>query len=102
MPPHIVKYRGYKKFWNEHFKDSLNENFANNTEWSYNSLEKVVLLSSEALLNKGMAWANQRLYTNKEIHKTIMARPRLRNILLKEILYLAEKHIISKETKRQN
>ena len=102
MPPHIVKYRGYKKFWNEHFKDSLNENFANNTEWNYNSLEKVVLLSSEALLNKGMAWANQRLYTNKEIHKTIMARPRLRNILLKEKPYLPEKHIISKETKGQN
>ena len=61
-----------------------------------------MLLSSEALLNKGMASANQRLYPNKEIHKTIMARPRLRNILLKEELYLAEKQIISKETKGQN
>ena len=28
----MIKYRDYKKFSNKHFKNSLNENLANNTE----------------------------------------------------------------------
>ena len=32
IPPSMIKYRDYKKFSNEHFKNSLNENLANNTE----------------------------------------------------------------------
>ena len=102
IPPPMIKNRGFKKFWNEHFKNSLNEDLANKTEWNYNSLEEIVLLSSQALLKKGMVRTNQRLFMNKEIYKTLMVRGRLRNILLKEKLYLAEKHIISKETTGQN
>ena len=36
-PLRMVKYRDHKKFSNEHLKNSLNENFANNTELGYNS-----------------------------------------------------------------
>ena len=35
---------------------------------------------------------------NKEIHKAIMVRSRLRINFLKKKLHLAEKHIINKET----
>ena len=49
-----------------------------------------------------MVGANQRLFMNKEIHKTTMVRPTLRNKFPKEKLYLAEKRIISKETTGKN
>ena len=42
-PPRMIKYRDYKNFSNGHFKNSLNENLANNTKLDYNSFEEIVL-----------------------------------------------------------
>ena len=50
----MIKYRDYKKFSNKHFKTSLNENLANNTELESNSFEEIVLnlLPSQAPFKK--------------------------------------------------
>ena len=58
-PPHMIKYRDYKKFSNKHFKNFLNEILANNTKLDYNSFEEIVLnlLSSQAPLQK--EWSGQ-------------------------------------------
>ena len=50
----MIKYRDYQNFSNEHFKNSLNENLANNTELDYNSFGEIVfnLLSSQAPFKK--------------------------------------------------
>ena len=71
----MIKQQDYKNFLNEifHFKSSLNENLANNT----NSFEEIVL-------NLKVVGANKRVFMNKEIHKAIMVRSRLRNKFLKE------------------
>ena len=73
-PLRVIKYRDYKKFSKEHFKNSLNENLANNTKLDYNSFEELVLnlLSSQAPFKKRMIRANQKVFMNKEIHKAIM------------------------------
>ena len=85
-PPHMIKYRDYKNFSNEHFKNSLYEKLTNNTELDYNGFEEIVLnlLSSQAPFKKRMVRANQRVFLNKEIHLAIMVRSRLRNKFLKE------------------
>ena len=85
-PPRMIKYRDYKYFSNEHFKNSLYEKLTNNTELDYNGFEEIVLnlLSSQAPFKKRMVRANQRVFMNKEIHKAIMVRSRLRNKFLKE------------------
>ena len=54
-PVLMIKYRrDYQNFSNEHFKNSLNENLANNTELDYNSFGEIVLnlLSSQAPFKK--------------------------------------------------
>ena len=67
----MIKYRDYKKFSNEHFKNSLYENLTNNTDLDYNGFEEIVLnlLSSQASFKKRMVRANQRVFMNKEIYK---------------------------------
>ena len=99
-PPHMIKYRDYTKFSNEHFKNSSNENLANNSELDYNSFEEIILnlLSSQAPFKNRVVPANQRVFMNKEIHKAIMVRSRLRINFLKKKLHLAERNIINKET----
>ena len=84
--PCMIKYRDYKNFSNEHFKNSLYEKLTNNTELDYNGFEEIVLnlLSSQAPFKKRMILANQRAFMNKEIHKAIMVRSRLRNKFIKE------------------
>ena len=98
--PRMIKYRDYKNFSNEHFKNSLHEKLTNNTELDYNGFEEIVLnlLSSQAPFKKRIVRANQEVFMNKEIHKAIMVRSRLRHKFLKEKLHSAEKHIINKET----
>ena len=85
-PPHMIKYRDYKNFSNEHFKNSLYEKLTNNTELDNNGFEEIVmnLLSSQAPFKKRMFRANQRVFMNKKIRKAIMVRSRLRNKFLKE------------------
>ena len=82
-PPRMIKYRDYKYFY---FKNSVYEKLTNNTELDYNGFEEIVLnlLSSQAPFKKRMVRANQRVFMNKEIHKAIMVRSRLRNKFLKE------------------
>ena len=84
--PCMIKYRDCKNFPNKHFKIFFNENFANNAELDYNRFEEIVLnlLSSQAPFKKRMVRANQRVFMNKEIHKAIMIRSRLRIKSLKE------------------
>ena len=55
----MIKYWDYKNFSNEHFKNSLNENLADNTELDYISFEKMVLnlFSSQAPFKK--EWPGQ-------------------------------------------
>ena len=85
-PPHMLKYRGYKTFSNEHFKNCLNKKLAINTELDYNIFEEIVLnlLSSQAPFKKRMIRANQRVFMNNEINKAKMVRSRLRNKFLEE------------------
>ena len=42
--PRRIKYRDCKKCSNEHFKNPLKENLANNTELVFNSFEEIVLI----------------------------------------------------------
>ena len=53
-PVFMIKYRDYQNFLNQHFKNSLKENLANNTELDYNSFGEIVLnlLSSQAPFKK--------------------------------------------------
>ena len=76
------------------------KNLTNNFELDYNGFEEIVLnlLSYQAPFKKRIVRANQEVFMNKEIHKAIMVRSRLRNKFLKEKLHSAEKHIINKET----
>ena len=62
----MIKYRDSKKFSSEHFKNSLHENLANNSEL--------------------MVQANQRVFMNKETYKAIMVKSRLRNNFFKGTL----------------
>ena len=99
-PPRMIKYRDYKKFSNEHFRNSLNENLANYTESHNSRFEEIVLnlLSSQASFKKRMVTENQRVFMNKKIHKAIVVRSKPRNKFLREKMQLADKHIINKET----
>ena len=92
-PPPVIKYRDYKNFSNEHFKNTSSENLANNTELDYNSFEEIVLnlLSSEAPFKKRVVVANQRVFMNKKVHKAIMVMSRLRNKFLKEKIAFSRK-----------
>ena len=94
----MIKYRDYKNFSIEHFKNLLQEKLANNTELDYNGFEEIVLslLSSQVPFKKRMVHVNQKVFMNKEIHKAIMVRSRLRNKFRKQKLPSAEKHIINK------
>ena len=44
------------------------------------------LLSFQAPFKERMVWANQRVFLNKEIHKAIMIRSRLKNKFLRKKL----------------
>ena len=85
-PPRTIKYTDYKNLSNKHFKNSLNEILANNSELENNSFNEIVvnLLSYQAPFKKRMVRANYKLFMNKEIHKAIMVRSRLTNKFLKE------------------
>ena len=99
-PPRLIKYRDYKNFSKEHFKNSLYEKLTNNTELGYNGFKEIVLnlLSSQAPLKKRMIRANQKVFMNKEIRKAIMVWSGLRNKFLKEKTTFSREHIINKKT----
>ena len=83
--PKIVTYRDYKRFDNEKFRESLITCFSTGKNLSYDAFENLVLqtLDKMAPIKKHIR-GNQSSFMNKDIHKAIMARTRLRNRFLKE------------------
>ena len=84
--PKIVTYRDYKRFDNEKFRESLITCFSTGKNISYNAFENLVLqtLGKMASVKQKHIRDNKSLFMNKDIHKTIMTRTRLRNRFLKE------------------
>ena len=83
--PKIVTYRGCKRFDNEEFRDSLMTYFSTGKNISYNTFENLVLqtLGKMAPIKQKHTRGNQSPFMNKDIHKAIMTRTRLRNRFLK-------------------
>ena len=84
--PKIVTYRDCKRFDNEEFRDSLMTYFSTGKNISYNAFENLVLqtLGKMAPIKQKHTRGNQSPFMNKDIHKAIMTRTRLRNRFLKE------------------
>ena len=84
--PKIVTYRDYKRFDNEKFRESLITYFSTDKNISYDSFENLVLqtLGKMAPIKQKHIKGNQSPFMNKDIHKDIMTRTRLRNRFLKE------------------
>ena len=84
--PKIVTYRDYKRFDNEKFRESLITCFSTGKNISYDTFENLVLqtLGKMAPIKQKHIRGNQSPFMNKDIHKAIMTRMRLRNRFLKE------------------
>ena len=82
----IVTYRDYKRLDNEKFRESLITYFSTGKNISYNAIENLVLhtLDKMAPIKQKHIRGNQSLFMNKDIHKAILTRTRLRNRFLKE------------------
>ena len=74
--PKIVTYRDYKRFDNEKFRESLINYLRTGKNISYDAFENLV--------KQKHIRDNQSPFMNKDIHKAIMTRTRLRNRFLKE------------------
>ena len=83
--PKIVTYRDYKCFDNEKFRESLII-YLSTGKNIYDAFENLVLqtLDKMAPIKQKHIRGNQSPFMNKDIHKTIMTRTRLRNRFLKE------------------
>ena len=83
--PKIVTYRDYKCFDNEKFRESLII-YLSTGKHIYDAFENLVLqtLDKMAPIIQKHIRGNQSPFMNKDIHKTIMTRTRLRNRFLKE------------------
>ena len=84
--PKIITYRDYKHFGNEKLRESLITFFSTDKNISYDSFENLVLqtLDKMAPTKQKHIRSNQFPFINKDIHKAIMTRTRLRNRFLKE------------------
>ena len=84
--PKIVTYRDYKCFDNEKFRESLITYLSTGKNISYDAFENLVLqaLDKMAPIKQKHIRGNQSPFMNKDIHKAIMTRTRLRNRFLKE------------------
>ena len=84
--PKIATFCDYKLFDNEKFRESLINCFSTGKNISYNAFENLVLqtLGKMAPIKQKHTRGNQSPFMNKDIHKAIMTRTRLRNRLLKE------------------
>ena len=81
--PKIVTYRDYKRFDNEKFRESLISYFSAGKNISYDAFENLFLHTFDKMApikQKG----NQSPFINKDIHKAMMTRTRLRNRFLEE------------------
>ena len=84
--PKIVTYHDYKRFDNEKFRESLITCLNTGKNISYDAFENLVLqtLDKMAPIKQKHIKGNQFPFINKDIHKAIMTRTRLRNRFLKE------------------
>ena len=84
--PKIVTYRDYKRFDNETFRESPITYLSTGKNISYDAFENLVLqtLDKMAPIKQKHIRGNQSPFMNKDIHKAIMTRTRLRNRFLKE------------------
>ena len=84
--PKIVTHRDFKHFDNEKFRESLITCFSTGKNISCDEFENLVLqtLDKMAPVKQKYIRGNQSPVMNKDIHKAIMTRPRLRNRFLKE------------------
>ena len=84
--PKIVIYRDYKRFDNEQFRECHITCFSTGKNISYDAFEHLVLQSlvKMAPIKQKHIRGNQSPFTNKDIHRAIMARARLRNRFLRE------------------
>ena len=82
----IVTYCACKRFDNKKFRESLTTCFSTGKNISCDAFENLVLqtLGKKAPLKQKHIRGNQPLFMNKDIHKAIMTRTRLRNSFLKE------------------
>ena len=84
--PKIVTHRDYKRFDNEKFRESLVTYLSTGKNISYDAFENLVLqtLDKMAPIKQKHIRGNQSPGMNKDIHKAIMTRTRLRDRFLKE------------------
>ena len=85
--PNIIAYRDYKNFCNEKFRDEIISKL-NEADLGDSDLEKfhetfLNTLNKHAPLKHKYVRANQAPYMNKNLHKAVMNRSRLRNKFLK-------------------
>ena len=82
----IATYRDCKHFDNEKFRESLVTCFSMGKNISYDAFENLVLqtLGKMAPIKQKHIRGNQSPFINKDIHKAVMTRTRLRNKFLKE------------------
>ena len=81
-----ASYRDYKRFGNEKFRESLITYFSAGKIISYDAFENLILqtLDKVAPIRQKHIRDNQYPFLNKDIHKAIMTRTRLKNRFLKE------------------
>ena len=84
--PMIVTYRDYKRFDNKKFRESLIIYFSTGKSISYYAFENLVLhtLDKMAPIKQKHIRGNQFSFMNKDIHKVIMNKTRLRNRFLRQ------------------
>ena len=84
--PKIVTYRDYKRYDPEKFRESLITYPGTGKNISYDAFENLVLqtLDKMAPIKQKHIKGNRSPFMNKDIHKAIMTRTRLRNRFLKE------------------
>ena len=82
----IATYRDYKRFDNEKFRESLITHFNTTKNISYEAFENLVLLTLDKMapIKRKYMRNKQSSFMNKDIHKAIMTRTRLRNRFLNE------------------
>ena len=87
LPPKIIKYRNYKKFVKGEFRFLFKKRLNDfNTDYIALDIVKMTfldVLNKFASLKKKYLRANHSRFINKELHKAIMQRSRLRNTYLK-------------------
>ena len=79
--PRIVTYHDYKRFDNGKFRESLITYLSTGKNISYDAFENLVLqtLDKMAPIKQKHIRSNRFPFMNKDIHKAIMTRTRLRN-----------------------